>query len=245
MIGIFDSGLGGLAVLKRVRDINKNIDVALLADQKHAPYGTKSERELIRLVKNDIRLLENIGAEKILIGCCTASTVYAMLSKKERALSLPIIAPSAKEALSVTQNGKIGVIGTRATIASKAFSREISALCSECETYENEAQALVSLVEGGCRDGAVTSEGARLIYGILKPLKAKNIDTLILGCTHFDWLFRTVAEYMPKVRVVSSPKAGALEMMKEYGYEKGCANTFYIGTREDIKNVKIQKRKNK
>lgn len=227
MIGIFDSGLGGLAVLRRVRELNKSANLVFYADLKNAPYGTKSPHELIRLVKNDVRILKRAGASRILIGCCTASTVYSSLSELEREICVPIIAPTARAAVRESKNGRIGVIGTRATVASRAFSREISKI-SDCEVYEKEAQELVALVESGECDGRL-SRGARdKLYGILKPLREKNIDTVVLGCTHFDWLLRSIEECLPNVRAVSSPRAGAYAILNELEKEKGSAETYYI-----------------
>ena len=243
-IGIFDSGLGGLAVLRRVREINKNVDVMFFADYANAPYGTKSEKTLIRLVKNDIKRLRRAGACKILIGCCTASTVYPYLTESERACSLPIIAPCANEAVKACKNGKIGVIGTRATVSSHAFRCEIEKLSGFC-AYEREAQELVGLVEDGERDGAISRQGWQKVYETVLPLKKENVDTLILGCTHFDWLYRSIEECMPGVRIISSPKEGAMAIMNEFENEKGFANTYFIGEQRGYRNGKIQTRKNK
>lgn len=243
-IGIFDSGLGGLAVLRRVREINKSIDAVFYADYKNAPYGTKSKLLLTFLVKNDIYRLRKEGVDKILIGCCTASTVYEDLSNSERAISLPIIAPTAKEARIRTKNGKIGVIATRATVRSGAFRRELTR-DFDCEVYEKEAQELVGLIEDGFSDENRRKLWRKTLMDIIAPLKDAGVDTLILGCTHFDWLYRTIEELMPSVSIVSSPVEGAKEIMKDFEFENGSANTYFIGEERGYRNGKIQTRKNK
>ena len=242
MIGIFDSGLGGLAVLNKLRQINKSVDITLLSDYKNAPYGTKTRERLISLVKDDIKILAERGAKKILIGCCTASSVYDRLSEKEKEIAVPIIVPTAMEALRQSRCGAIGVIGTKFTVNSHAFKNEILKLCPSARVFENEAQELVSLVESG-RERA---RGTRLaLRSILKPLSDTGIDCLILGCTHFEWLRAEIESMIPKISVVSSPIVGAFEIMREFENEKGCANTYFIGKERGYRNGKIQTRKNK
>lgn len=242
MVGIFDSGLGGLAVLNEIRKQNKSIDLTLLSDYKNAPYGTKTPHKLLSLVKDDIEILEGCGAKKILIGCCTASTVYDRLSKKEKEISVPIIAPTAREAVRISENLSIGVIGTRLTISSHAFKDEILKLSYGARVYENEAQNLVSLVESG---NTGTRESRRAIKEALAPLLKFEIDCLILGCTHFEWIRGEIESLIPKIKIVSSPVVGAMEIIREFENEKGCANTYFIGKERGYRNGKIQTWKNK
>ena len=122
MIGIFDSGDGGLAAAREVRRLFQKEDIVLLADRKNAPYGTKTEEELISLVKEDIRRLSEMGCEKILVACCTASTVFPLLSEGEQQICLPIIHPTAE---AVCGSAHTAVIATERTVNSHAFSSEI------------------------------------------------------------------------------------------------------------------------
>lgn len=228
MIGLFDSGLGGLATLKEIRKISKDTDIVFFMDKENAPYGTKTRGELIGLVRNDIKLLSSRGADKILIGCCTASTVYKYLSRSERKISVPIITPTAKEATRVTKNGKIGVIATRATVASGAFARAVKDVNSGFSVLEKETQDFVALVEEGVSDEQICRREFDIIYTALKPFKKMGVDTLILGCTHFAFLKRTVEECLPGVKIVSSAKCGADEILRIYENRMGRGKNLFI-----------------
>ena len=140
MIGIFDSGVGGKLALHELRKAVPNADLCFFADERNAPYGKKSENELVPLVRESIRVLKDAGADRILMACCTASTVYHLLSSEEREMCMPIITPTAKAAVAAASGGRIAVIATAATVKSRAFSREIAAMGYGGETVEYEAQ---------------------------------------------------------------------------------------------------------
>ena len=227
MIGVFDSGAGGLTAIAEMRKINPTVDICFFADYANAPYGTKSERDLIRLVKNDISSLRAFGAERILMACCTASTVHRYLPENIRTFTLPIITPAVKEAARVTKCGKIGVIATMATVRSKSFSKGLFCHDNVKEVTELATQELVSLVEGGASDRHIREHDRSRLYSILKPLKKRGIDTLILGCTHFSHLEREIGSYLCGVRVVNASREGAKEIMKDSRpYGKG--KTIYL-----------------
>ncbi len=227
MIGLFDSGLGGIATLQEIRKINPYIDIAFYADTKNAPYGTKRRDELVELAKRDIQILNDAGCEKILIACCTASTVYGELSDEEQRIAIPIINSTAEAAKAITKNKKIGVIGTHRTIASDAFKRALRRE-GRFEIYQKETQFLVSLTEGGCNDNCISNREFRLIYDELKEFKTKNIDTLILGCTHFSLLKRVIEECLPTVRTVSSAECGAREILGCREYKNECGRNIFL-----------------
>lgn len=215
MIGIFDSGVGGLTALREVRRLMPRADITYLADRENAPYGTKSNEQILCCVKRNLQRLRGLGAEKILIACCTASTLYSRLTSEEREISIPIIIPAANKAVEVTENRRIAVIATRATVRSRAFSRAISARCDRCKTLECDAQALVGMVEGGARGNAPLSEpDARALFEILRPINSFEADTLILGCTHFPHIKEHIAALLPCVRLISPSLEGALELAK-------------------------------
>lgn len=227
MIGVFDSGVGGLTAIAQIRKMNPHVDVCFFADRENAPYGTKTEKELLELVKADIRKLRCFGADKILMACCTASTVHRHLPSEMKNISVPIIAPTAKEAARVTKYGKIGVIATRATVASGAFRGELSHFSNVTEIFELPLQRLVSLVEGGASDQSVTRAEKDEICRMLLPIREKEVDTLILGCTHFPHLEETIGEFLPKVKLVSSSLEGAKEILKNTS-PVGTGKTFYL-----------------
>ncbi len=227
MIGVFDSGAGGLTAIAEMRKINPSLDVCFLADYENAPYGTKSERELVRLVRGDVSRLLSAGAENILMACCTASTVHRYLPEGIRKITLPIISPAAKEAARVTKLGRIGVIATAATVRSGSFSKELFRYGSVKDVFELPTQELVSLVERGATDKHIDRYERELLYNILKPLKSFGIDTLILGCTHFSHLEREIGACLPRVKIVNASKIGAVEIIKRnLGYGKG--KTVYL-----------------
>lgn len=215
MIGIFDSGVGGLTALREVRRLMPMADITYLADRENAPYGTKSDEQILHCVKRNLQRLRELGAERILIACCTAGTLYSRLTPDEREISVPIIIPAARAAVRATENRRIAVIATRATVRSRAFSRAIFAECNGCKTLECDAQALVGMVEGGARGNTPLSEhDARRLFEILRPINSFGADTLILGCTHFPHIKEHIAALLPGVKLISPSLEGALELVK-------------------------------
>ena len=215
MIGIFDSGVGGLTALHEVRRLMPRANLTYLADKENAPYGTKSEEEIMLCVKHNLERLRTLGAEKILIACCTASTLHSRLTPEEREISVPIIVPAARAAAKATRNGKIAVIATRATVRSRAFSKAISAEYGKYKTLECDAQALVGMVECGARGKApLSSADAKTLSEILRPVNSFEADTLILGCTHFPHIKEHIAALLPNVNLINPSLEGALELEK-------------------------------
>lgn len=214
MIGVFDSGLGGTMAARELEVLLPEEDICFFADRLGAPYGTKDEGTLLSLVMRDIRLLEDEGADRILMACCTASTVHHLLPPEYRSRCVPIIEPTARRALSLTRCGRIGVIATERTVGSGAFERALRGMRGELEVTSVAAQPLVALIEGGERDGNVSVGTVAYIRALLSPLLEARVDTLILGCTHFPHLARTVASLAEGVALVSSAREGALEMKK-------------------------------
>ncbi len=217
MLGIFDSGVGGIAAYKEVRHALPKEDIIYLADRKNSPYGTKSKDVLIELVSRDIERLRRYGCKKILIACCTASATYKYLSKEDQKISLPIILPTAKAAV---RGKRIAVIATRHTVKESAFSNALSELSPTSKIFEIEAGELVTLVEAGGRDGRISESQINTIENITKKIKATDPDTLILGCTHFSHLEKTFQELLSGVKIVSSAKEGAYALIREVTPEK-------------------------
>lgn len=216
MIGIFDSGMGGENTLTEVRRISPRVDITLLKDVKNAPYGTKDERELIRIAEGNIDRLISLGARCVLIGCCTASTVYDKLGMWHRAKSIPIIGASATEAMRASSGGKIALLATKRTVDSRAFESYLG----KDRVIGIEAQRLVSFIESGECDGHLSGECREYIEELLAPLCNRGADTLILGCTHFPSLMNTIAESAKKYGIkntVSSPAAGASALFETLG----------------------------
>ncbi len=227
MIGVFDSGVGGLTAVRELKRISPSIDICFYADRKNAPYGTKTENELVDLVSFDIEKLISHGASKVLMACCTASTVYPLLDKRHRGIACPIISPTARKAARITENGKIAVIATEATVRAEAFKKALIALDGIKEVTEIPTQELVSLVESGARDDSISNTERSSLNSILSPIKSTDADTLILGCTHFPHLEKTIAHLLPNMKIVSSSLEGALEILKNES-QTGSGKTLFI-----------------
>ena len=219
MIGVCDSGEGGVVAIEELRAISPTVDVCFFADRKNAPYGTKSPDELLSLLRADINRVRDAGADEVLIACCTASTVYCRLTEEERRGVYPIIAPTAKAALEKTKNGCIGVLATEATVLSHAFAWEIKRNEPNARVIELAAQRFVEYVERGKTD-------YRDVEATIEKLKRNNIDTLILGCTHFPRLSGIISEYAGSITVISSAREGALEIAKHARLAGAGATTY-------------------
>lgn len=193
-IGIFDSGVGGLTVLKEVVKALPQEDIIYFGDTARFPYGTKSPETVVRysleiasfLIKRDIKLL--------VVACNTASAVS--LESLQAHLAIPIVGviePGARRAVSTTRSGKVGVIGTEGTIRSSAYAKAIKRLNPAVEVITRACPLFVPLAEEGWTDNEVARLTARTYLG---GLREEGIDTLVLGCTHYPILKGTIAEVM-------------------------------------------------
>ena len=220
MIGVFDSGSGGIAALKELRKLRKSENVVFLADRDHAPYGTRSRESILALAEENITRLVRLGARRVLMAGCTASTVHSELPDRVQEISVPIIAPTASFAREHSASGRIAVIATEATVRSHAFKRALVG----CEVTELAAQRLVGEVEGGARDGNISAELGAYLDGLLLPAVRFRADALILGCTHFPHLEGEIRRSLErltneKILTVSSALCGALAMDAALGDE--------------------------
>jgi glutamate racemase len=185
-IGIFDSGIGGLTVVRQVHQALPNEDLVYLGDTARVPYGTKSPSTVIRFACEDTAFLREQLVKAVVVACNTASA-WA-LPTLEREFGMPIfgvIIPGAEAALAATRTGRIGVIGTNATIRSQAYPRAIQAKHEGARVFARACPLLVPLVEEGWVDHLVTDA---VLREYLAPLLEEKIDTLVLGCTHYPLL---------------------------------------------------------
>lgn len=207
MLGIFDSGMGGKNTLGFLRKRGLSEDVMLLCDRARAPFGRRSREEIIEITEDNLSRLRSFGARRTLIACCTASSVYPYLSREARERSVPIISAVAERARQGAR-GNIAVIATQATVSSHAFGRALAPI----PVTELAAGSLVDMIEGGAYDGCVTEECSLYLDGLLSQLHGRGCDTLILGCTHFSSLSRTVARIAEKygiTEIIDSAREGA------------------------------------
>jgi len=193
-IGIFDSGLGGLTVVRAIKKILPEESIIYLGDTAHLPYGTKSSDSIIKFSFANTKFLLKKSVKAIVVACNTSSATA--LKKLQESFSIPIfgvIEPGGRSAVERTKNGKIGVIGTTATIRSKAYQKEIKRLKPSVEIYSKSCPLFVPLIEEGWVDNEITYKVAE-IY--LNEIKRHSIDTLILGCTHYPLIKNTIQKVM-------------------------------------------------
>lgn len=210
-IGVFDSGIGGLTVVREIMRQIPNEKIIYFGDTARVPYGSKSQETVIRYSEQIVRFLQTFQVKTIVVACNTASA-YA-LDTLEKDIDIPIIGvvkPGAKVAAEVTRNGRIGVIATEATIGSQIYTEYIKELNRDVTIYGKACPLFVPLVEEGLLQDPVTDEIARRYLAELIDI---DIDTLILGCTHYPLIRSTLGRIMgDKVTLVNPAYETALEL---------------------------------
>lgn len=212
-IGFMDSGLGGLSVLKEVRELLPLEDFEYFADNYRQPYGEKSKKELIDFTKQIISFLLNKGIKVCVIACNTATAASLEVVSKEFPIPiLGVIQPAVQEAVKKTANKRIGIIATEYTTRSKIYPEEIKKIDSQIEIFDNFCPRFVPLVEAGKFNH---SETYQIAQKYLQPLQEARVDTLILGCTHYSFLKETITRIMgPTVQLVD-PASSTARVLKE------------------------------
>jgi len=210
-IGVFDSGIGGLTVLKALTSALPGEDFIYLGDTARLPYGTKSNEVIIRYSKENTEFLLAKGIKMLVVACNTSSAVALDAIASETMVPvIGVIEPGARAAVKASRNGKIGVIGTEATIASGAYTRAIQRLGKKSEIYTRACPLLVPLAEEGWIDNEVAE---RTVAHYLESLKQSGIDTLLLGCTHYPLLRAMFVQILgASVKIVDSATATAVEV---------------------------------
>jgi glutamate racemase len=190
-VGVFDSGIGGLTVVKALRDLLPNENIFYLGDTARVPYGPKSPETVQRYAVELAEMLMSKNAKALVVACNTASSVaLPLLTNKFSVPVIGVIEPGARAALQATRNRHVGVIGTRATIRSGAYEKALHATDNDVRVSSRACPLLVPLIEEGLFDDSVTDQ---LIKRYLEPLLADGIDTLVLGCTHYPLLAGAIA----------------------------------------------------
>jgi glutamate racemase len=211
MIGVFDSGIGGLTVVRALLERLPGHDITYLGDTARTPYGSKSADTIIHYSINNIEFLLNKGAHLIVIACNTASS-YAYEAVRER-FKVPVfevIGPGANLAVESSLRLRIGVIGTRATVASGVYEEKIRQMRPNAKVYAVPCPLLVPLVEEGW---IRKPETAMIVRKYVHPLKTRQIDTLILGCTHYPVLKSVIQRKIgQRVALVDSAEAVATKV---------------------------------
>ncbi len=221
-IGVFDSGIGGLTVLHEIIEALPGENTVYLGDTARSPYGTKSVDTVLRYSFENSEFLLEKGV-KIVVVACNTSTAIA-LEHLQSELEMPVvgvIGPGVRRAIATTRSKRIGVIGTEATIQSGAYTRALKTADSSVEVYSRACPLFVPLVEEGWTDNQVVE---MTVKAYLESLKQSGIDTLILGCTHYPLLKKTIRKFLGSgVRLVDSAEETAKEvaaLLKKSGLAK-------------------------
>jgi len=207
-IGVFDSGIGGLTVVKHLSTVLPTEHIVYFGDTARVPYGSKSNSTVIDYSIQNTNFLLHKNVKVVVVACNTASSIA--ISELQKKFSVPVIGvilPGAQMAVNQTKTGKIGVIGTRATINNKAYSKAIKNIKNDMKVFEKACPLFVPLAEEGWTHHRATHEIAE---EYLKELREKEIDTLVLGCTHYPILFDVIQEVIgSNVRLIDSGIATA------------------------------------
>jgi len=228
VIGLFDSGLGGLTVLRRVREQLPLHDLTFFADQAHVPYGDRTAEDLHRLVVHNVALLDEAGAELIVTACNTSCAIAQQYGWPSARSSILDLIESA--ALAVEREGyrRIGVVATNATARSRAYTRAIAARVPHAEVFEAGAPALVPLVEAGRLEG---EEPAAAVAAACAQLP-RELDAVILACTHFPMLEPHFANALGSATILVDPARiqaeRAAQRARELGIPAATGRTTYV-----------------
>ncbi len=213
-IGIFDSGIGGLTVIKRFLTYLPNENIVYFGDTARVPYGSKSNSTVIEYSLQDTKFLLSKNVKAIVVACNTASSVA--IEELRNTFNIPIIGmigPGSKSALKETRNKRVGVIGTYATIGNNAYAKRLKFLDPLVEVFEKACPLFVPLAEEGWTKANATYEIAE---EYLKELRDKEIDTLVLGCTHYPILSEVIQKVIgTTVKLIDSGVASAEIVKKE------------------------------
>lgn len=223
MIGIFDSGYGGLTVMKEIVKALPQYNYVYLGDNARTPYGNRSKETVTEFTDQAVQFLFERGAKLIILACFTASSM-ALRELQEKYLRNPkskykdrkilgVVRPVVEEAARVSKKGRIGVVGTRGTIASGSFEIELKQLRQGITVVGKACPLLVPLIE---EHWHTKPEARMILKKYLHPLKSQNLDTLILGCTHYPLMIKDFKKYMGKrVNVLNSGEIVA-KSLSEY-----------------------------
>lgn len=205
-IGIFDSGVGGLTVYKSIKKYFPHENIIYFGDTARVPYGPKSKQTIISYSVQNARFLLQQNIKLLIIACNTASAVS--LPELRKVTNIPVIGviiPGAEAALELTKTGRVGIIGTEGTINSHAYQNELKKRDNSLEIYSKSCPLFVPLVEEGWVDKKITK---LIVKDYLEIFKDFNIDTLILGCTHYPVLKNVIYDFFDgKVNLVDSSKS--------------------------------------
>ncbi|MCI9121324.1 MAG: glutamate racemase [Oscillibacter sp.] len=214
-IGVFDSGLGGLTAVQALRRILPEENLIYFGDTARVPYGGRSRETLLKYARQDLRFLRSFDLKAVVIACGTVSTTSLDTLQKENDLPLVgVVEPTCRRALAMTKNRRVGLIATLASVRSGAYEALLRTLDPAVEAFAQPCPLFVPLVENGrFRPGDIVIETVAREY--LAPLLRKDVDTLILGCTHYPLLEEVLSAICgPGVTLVSAGEESAFELKR-------------------------------
>ena len=209
-IGVFDSGMGGLTAVRQLLKLLPGEDIVYFGDTGRVPYGGRSASTIIRYARQDVAFLRTFDLKAIVIACGTVSTTALSLLERENPIPLlGVVEPAAKAAVKATRSGRIGIVGTKATVRSGAYEAAIRQRMERASLTALACPLLVPLVEEGrVHPGDPVVE--RVVEEYFQPLKAEAVDTVVLGCTHYPLLKKMIGDFMgDEVHLVDSGKVTA------------------------------------
>ena len=226
-IGVFDSGIGGLTVLREIWKTVPGESTVYFGDNSRSPYGTKSKSTIIRYSLQNLKFLESKDVKMIVIACNTASAyAYDELKTRAKVPVVEVVTPGADVACKATRNSKIGIIATKGTISTGVYKKAVEDRSKELgmkniEIFEQACPLFVSLAEEGWWDKEVTRLTAE---EYLKPLKEAGVDTLVMACTHYPLLSKVIKEVMGEGVVLVNTGEATAKVVKELLSSEGTAS---------------------
>lgn len=226
-IGVFDSGIGGLTVLREIWKVVPEESTIYFGDNSRAPYGTKSRSTVIRYSLQNMKFLESKDVKMIVVACNTASAyAYEELKKRANVPVVEVVTPGADVACRATKNGRIGIIATKGTISTGVYKKAVEDRGKELgmeniEIFEQACPLFVSLAEEGWWDKEVTKLTAE---EYLKPLKEAGVDTLVMACTHYPLLSKVIKEVMGDNVILINTGEATAQVVKELLDKEGTAS---------------------
>ncbi len=222
-IGIFDSGIGGLTVVREIKRLMPGQPIVYFGDTARTPYGTKSPDIIRRYAVQDTQFLIDQGAEIIVIAChSAASTATAVIEERFSLPVFEVVSPSVMQAVKVTRNKRIGIMGTRATVESRVYDCKIPELMPDATVISQACPLLVPLVEEGWLK---RRETRMIVKKYLKPLKDRQVDTLVMGCTHYPLLKEIIKAKAGKRITTVDPSYETALAVRQFLEESGRACT--------------------
>lgn len=242
MIGIFDSGVGGMTVARAIEQICPEYPLLYFGDIARTPYGSKSSETIVRYSRNNTDFLLEHGACIIVIACNSASSTASDTMRQHYQVPiLDVITPATSKASDISKNGRIGVIGTRATVKSGIYPKKIQEVRPDAQVFSSACPLLVPLVEEGWLSRRETK---MILRRYLHPLRLKQIDTLVLGCTHYPLLKHMIGPRIGKrVTLIDSSVEMALhvrdflhdnmELQEKLRRSQGTKSRFFVSDSTD------------